>query len=77
MQSAGHIHHRTEKRDSTVKGRMVYNRKLTRAWHEKEDSASPTAKNEAILLTAAINAKERCDVMTENVPNACRPTCQR
>ena len=50
----------TEKRDSTIKGRMVYNGKPTRAWYEKEDSARPTASNDA---------KEGRDVMTGDVPD--------
>ena len=48
----------------------MYNGKPTRAWYEKEDSASPTASNEAIMLTATIDAKEGRDVMTGDVLNA-------
>jgi hypothetical protein len=33
----------TEKRDKSVKGRMVYNRKPTREWLPREDAASPMA----------------------------------
>eukprot|EP00980_Cylindrotheca_fusiformis_P020847 scaffold7835_cov53-Cylindrotheca_fusiformis.AAC.2 len=33
----------TEKRDGTIKGRMVYNGKPTRDWLSREDVASPTA----------------------------------
>ena len=60
----------TEKRNKTVKGRMVYNGKPSREWIGKEDSASPTAALESILITAVIDAKERRDVMTADVPNA-------
>ena len=60
----------TEKRDNTVKGRMVYNGKPTREWLSREDSASPTAALESILLTAIVDAKEGRDVMTADVPNA-------
>ena len=42
----------TEKRDMSVKGRMVYNGKPTREWLTREDSASPTAALESIMLTA-------------------------
>ena len=49
----------TEKRNKTVKGRMVYNGKPSREWIGKEDSASPTAALESILITAVIDAKER------------------
>ena len=48
----------TEKRDSTIKGRMVYNGKPTREWLSREDSASPTAALESIMLTAVIEAHE-------------------
>jgi hypothetical protein len=59
-----------EKRDGTVKGRMVYNGKPTREWLSREDSASPTAAIESIMLTAVINAHEERDVMTCDIPNA-------
>jgi hypothetical protein len=45
-----------EKRDRTVKGRMVYNGKPTREWLSREDSASPTA------ATADIDAHEERNV---------------
>ena len=60
----------TEKRDSTVKGRMVYNGKPTREWLSKEDSANPTVSLESLFLTSIIDAKEGCDVMTCDIPNA-------
>ncbi len=43
----------TEKRDKTIKGRMVYNGKPTREWMSREDSTSPTAALESIMLTAS------------------------
>jgi hypothetical protein len=60
----------TEKANGTVKGRMVYNGKPTREWLTREDSASPTAATESIFLTAVIEAMERRDVMTCDIPNA-------
>ena len=60
----------TEKRDKTIKGRMVYNGKPTREWLSREDSASPTAALESIMLTAVIDAHEERDVMSADVPNA-------
>jgi hypothetical protein len=59
-----------EKRDGTVKGRLVYNGKPTREWLNREDSASPTAALESIQLTAVIDAAEGRDVMSNDVPNA-------
>ena len=60
----------TEKRDKSIKGRMVYNGKPTREWLSREDSASPTAALESIMLTAIVDAKEGRDVMTADIPNA-------
>ena len=60
----------TEKRDGSIKGRMVYNGKPTRDWLSREDSASPTASLEGVFLTATIDAHEGRDVMVSDVPNA-------
>jgi hypothetical protein len=60
----------TEKRDKSVKGRMVYNQKPTREWLSQEDAASPTAALESILMSGVIKAKEERDVMTCSIPNA-------
>ena len=60
----------TEKRDGTMKSRMVYNGKPTREWLSKEDSASPTVSLESLFLTSSIDAKEGRDVMTCDIPNA-------
>jgi hypothetical protein len=59
----------TEKRDKSVKGRMVYNGKPTREWLSQEDAASPTAAFESILITGVTEAKEERDVMTCGTPN--------
>jgi hypothetical protein len=59
-----------EKRDGTVKGRMVYNGKPTREWLSREDSASPTAAFESIMLTSVIDAHEERDIMACDIPNA-------
>jgi hypothetical protein len=58
-----------EKRCGTVKGRMVYNGKPTREWLSREDSVSPTAALESIMLTAVIDAHEERGLMTCNIPN--------
>ena len=59
----------TEKRDQTIKGRMVYNGKPTREWLSREDAASLTAALESIMITAVINAHEERDVMCVDIPN--------
>jgi hypothetical protein len=49
---------------------MVYNGKPTPEWMSREDSASPTVSLESIMLTTTIDAKDGCDVMSADVPNA-------
>ena len=60
----------TEKKDGSIKGRMVYNGKPTCEWMSREQVASPTAATESVLLTAAIDALEDRDVMTSDIPKA-------
>jgi hypothetical protein len=54
-----------KKSDKSIKGQMVYNGKPTREWLSREDSTSPTAALEIIMLTAIVDAKEGCDMMTQ------------
>jgi hypothetical protein len=49
---------------------MVYNGKPTQEWLTREDSMSPTAALESIMLTVIVDAKEGCNVMSCNIPNA-------
>jgi hypothetical protein len=60
----------TKKRDATIKGSMVANGKPSREWLHQDDSASPTASLESLLLTAIVDAHEGRDVMSGDVPNA-------
>ena len=62
--------HSAEKHDKSIKGRMVYNGKPTQEWLTREDSTSPTAALESIMLTAIVDAKEGRDVMSCDIPNA-------
>ena len=59
-----------EKRDGTVKARTCANGSTQRAYIPREEAASPTAATEAILITGVIEAKQRRDVMTLDIPNA-------
>ena len=59
-----------KKENKDSKGRMVFNGKPTREWLTREDTSSPTVSQEAIMIVAAIDAKEGRDVMTADVPNA-------
>ena len=49
---------------------MVYNGKPTRAWLDRDETASPTTSLEGIFLTTVIDAKEGRDIMSADVPNA-------
>ena len=59
-----------KKRDGSIKGWMVYNGKPTRKWLMQDETASPKVSLEVTFLTAMIDAKEKCDIMTNDVPNA-------
>jgi hypothetical protein len=58
----------TEKRDGNIKARTCADGSKQRLWVEREETASPTAQVESILLTATIAAKENRDVMTADIP---------
>ena len=49
---------------------MVFDGRKTLEWITKEDSASPTATLEGILLTLTIVAHENRNVKSADVPNA-------
>jgi hypothetical protein len=59
----------TEKKDGTIKARTCADGSKQRSWMEREETSSPTAQVESILLTAVIEAKEGRDVMTADIPN--------
>ena len=59
-----------EKKDGRIKARHCANGSKQRQWIKPEDAASPTVMTDSILLTAGIEAKERRDVATWDIPNA-------
>jgi hypothetical protein len=59
-----------EKHDEQVKTRTCANGSTQHTYMEHDDAASPTAMTESILITATIDAKQKRDVMTTNIPNA-------
>ena len=59
-----------QKRDDSIKGRLVAGGNKQRGTINKEDAASPTAALDSILLTATIDAKEGRDVAIIDIPNA-------
>ena len=59
-----------EKRDGTVKGRTCANGSTQREYTEREEAASPTVMTESIIITGVIDAKQRRDILTADIPNA-------
>ena len=60
----------TQKRDNSIKARLVYNGKPTRSFVSREDAASPTVALESILLTGVVEAVEDRDILSGDIPNA-------
>ena len=58
-----------QKRDDSIKGRLVAGGNKQHGTINKEDATSPTTALELIILTATIDAKEGRDVAIINIPN--------
>jgi hypothetical protein len=59
-----------QKRDGTVKVRMVAGGNKQRGTIDKIEASSPTVSLESVLLTSVIDAEERRNVATIDIPNA-------
>ena len=59
-----------QKCNDSIKGRMVADGSKQRTSIMKEDATSPTVALESVLLMAMIDAAERQDVATIDIPNA-------
>jgi hypothetical protein len=59
-----------EKRTGDIKGRTVAGGNKQRDFLTKEEVSSPTVATESVLLTCIIEAEERRDVATIDIPNA-------
>ena len=59
-----------EKNNGDIKGRCVYKGNGTREWLTREDTSSPTASLEGIIITCVIDAYEHRDMMSLDIPNA-------
>ena len=59
-----------EKRCGTIKGRGCADGRKQRDWMSKEDTASPTVSMAALILSCLIDAYERRDVATTDIPGA-------
>ncbi|CAJ1965953.1 unnamed protein product [Cylindrotheca closterium] len=56
--------------EKTIKGRLVFGGDGTCEWLSREDTASPTALQEATTTTCVIDAHKGRDVMMLDMPNA-------
>ena len=61
-----------EKRDGSLKSRSCADgsKQRRRPGYKREDNASPTMDNESLMITTAINAHEKRDVMKIDLPGA-------
>ena len=59
-----------QKQCGWIKGRGCTDGRKQQVWTTKEDATSPTVSTEAVLLTSVIDAKERREVMTLDIPGA-------
>ena len=59
-----------EKSDKRIKVQTCANGSIQREFISKEEASNPTATIESILLTGIIEAKDKRDVMTIDIPNA-------
>ena len=61
-----------EKRDRRVRAQAVADgsKEHTLPGYKKEDGASPAVATDSIMITAAINAHERRNVATIDIPGA-------
>jgi len=59
-----------EKRCGTIKGRGCADGRKQRVYKTKEETSSPTVRTESLLLSCVIDAKERQQVITCDVPGA-------
>lgn len=59
-----------EKANGDIKSRTCINGAPQRAYINKEDAASPTASTDSVFMIGAVNAHEKRDVVTADLPGA-------
>ena len=59
-----------QKRNLDIKARLVAGGDKQKGILSKEDVGSPTAETESIMITSAIDAHQRREVATVDIPNA-------
>jgi hypothetical protein len=60
----------TKKEDGRIKARTCTNGRTQCEYTKCNEAASPTAMTESHLITAVIDAKQGCNIMTVNIPNS-------
>ena len=58
------------KRDGTIKGRGCADGRKQKLWFSKGETSAPTVMMESVFLTSVINAKEKREVATVDIPGA-------
>ena len=58
-----------KKRDSCMKSRACANGSVQQGWMNREESTSPTAALESVMITGAINTHDKRDIATADAPN--------
>ena len=66
----GYLMFLKQKRCGRIKGRGCADGRKQQVWTNKEDATSPTVSTEAVLLMSVIDAKERREVITVDIPGA-------
>ena len=59
-----------EKRDGRIKGRGCADGRTQKMWMSKDETSSPTASLAGLIMTCVIDAFERQDVATVDIPGA-------
>lgn len=59
-----------QKRCGRIKGHGCADGRKQRLWKNKEDTSSPTVRTESVFLTAIVDATERRQVLTCDIPGA-------
>ena len=67
----GYLMFLKQKRTGQIKGWGCVDGHKQRLHTPKDDASSPTVATESVLLSCVIDAKERRDVATVDIPGAC------
>ena len=59
-----------QKKWGRIKARTCANGSTQRQYITKDEATNPTVSHEATIIKGVIEAKQRCDIMTADIPNA-------